>query len=122
MTAAREPLWIGVDVSGTKVLAGVVDESGDVVRTSRGATPGRRLDIAQVEDALQAAVLEVVVIGGGVSQAGDRLLEPARTRCSAPWWGRPTAAYPIVSALLGPDAGLVDAAELARRAGDQPRR
>ena len=52
------PVWIGVDVGGTKVLAGVVDDLGRVVRTARRATPGRRVDIAQVEDALEAAVRE----------------------------------------------------------------
>ena len=47
-----ERVWIGVDVGGTKVLAGVVDERGQIVRAARGSTPGRRVNIRMVEDAL----------------------------------------------------------------------
>lgn len=69
-----EPVWIGVDVGGTKVLAGVVDEHGRVVRTARRATPGRRVDTVRVEDALVQAVLEVAggtpIAGVGVAAAG----------------------------------------------------
>ena len=39
VTSALEPVWIGVDVGGTKVLAGVVDEHGRIVRTARGRPP-----------------------------------------------------------------------------------
>lgn len=74
VTSAMEPVWVGVDVGGTKVLAGVVDEHGRVVRTARRATPGRRVDTVRVEDALVQAVLEVAggsPIGGvGVAAAG----------------------------------------------------
>ncbi|KRF07399.1 glucokinase [Nocardioides sp. Soil777] len=69
-----EPVWVGVDVGGTKVLAGVVDEHGRVVRTARRATPGRRVDAVRVEDALVQAVLEVAggspIAGVGVAAAG----------------------------------------------------
>ena len=58
---------------------------------------------------------EVVVVGGGVSAAGDRLLEPARNALQRSLVG---AAHrdipPIVSALLGPEAGVVGASQLAR--------
>ena len=93
MTSALEPLWIGVDVGGTKVLAGVVDGSGHVIRTSRRATPGRRVDIAQVEDALEAAVLEVAdgapVAGVGVAAAGfvDAAGERVMFAPHLPWQG-----------------------------------
>lgn len=74
MTSAMEPVWVGVDVGGTKVLAGVVDEHGRVVRTARRATPGRRVDAVRVEDALVQAVLEVAgrspIAGVGVAAAG----------------------------------------------------
>lgn len=74
MTTAMDPVWIGVDVGGTKVLAGVVDEHGRVVRTARRATPGRRVDAVHVEDALVQAVLEVAggspIAGVGVAAAG----------------------------------------------------
>ncbi len=74
MTTLMEPVWVGVDVGGTKVLAGVVDEHGRVVRTARRATPGRRVDTVRVEDALVQAVLEVAggspIAGVGVAAAG----------------------------------------------------
>ncbi|GAB49484.1 ROK family glucokinase [Mobilicoccus pelagius] len=55
------------------------------------------------------------VIGGGVSAAGELLLDPAREafRRRLPGRGyRPEAR--IVQAALGPDAGLIGAADLAR--------
>jgi glucokinase len=64
-----------------------------------------------------AAALDpgVFVIGGGLSEAGDLLLGPARTAFSRTLTGRgyrPEAL--IVAAGLGPDAGLIGAADLAR--------
>ncbi|GAB3084310.1 ROK family glucokinase [Pedococcus soli] len=56
------------------------------------------------------------VIGGGVSAAGDLLLDPARTTFRRHLTGRgyrPEAR--IVAAQLGNDAGLIGAADLARR-------
>ena len=74
MTSSANRVWIGVDVGGTKVLAGVVDEFGRVVRTARRATPGRRVEVAQVEDALGSAVIEAAagapIAGVGVAAAG----------------------------------------------------
>jgi glucokinase len=58
---------------------------------------------------------EVVVVGGGVSQAGEILLEPIREafRSYAPAGGfRPELA--IVTAEFVNDAGVVGAADLAR--------
>ncbi len=64
-----------------------------------------------------AAILDpgCFVIGGGVSEAGDLLLRPAR----AAYRERlPGASYrelaPVELAQLGPDAGLIGAAQLAR--------
>ena len=67
-----------------------------------------------------AAVIDpsMFVIGGGVSQAGDLLLRPARETFRRSLTGRgfrPEAE--VVLAQLGPDAGLVGAADLARRRG-----
>jgi glucokinase len=64
------------------------------------------------------AVLDpaVVVIGGGVSQAGDLLLDPVRSHFKANLTGRnyrPT--LEIRAAGLGNRAGLIGAADLARR-------
>ena len=50
---------VGVDVGGTKVLAGVVTPDGAVVRAVRAATPGRLAPVEEVEDAVVDAVLEV---------------------------------------------------------------
>ena len=57
-----------------------------------------------------------IVVGGGVSAAGDRLLDPARAELE-----RSVVAVghrvvpPVLAARLGPEAGVVGAAELARR-------
>ena len=65
-----------------------------------------------------AAILDpgCFVIGGGVSEAGDLLLGPARTAFATGLTGgayRPLAEIRLAE--LGPDAGLVGAADLARR-------
>ncbi|HEX8094351.1 ROK family glucokinase, partial [Jatrophihabitans sp.] len=65
-----------------------------------------------------AAVIDptVFVIGGGVSEAGDLLLGPARQAFGESLTGRGfRPAADILLAELGPQAGLVGAADLARR-------
>jgi glucokinase len=58
---------------------------------------------------------EVVVVGGGVSEAGDLLLGPAREALAHHLTGRGFRPEPaVVAAELGPSAGLVGAADLAR--------
>jgi len=58
---------------------------------------------------------ERVVVGGGVSAAGDRLLEPARAALTRSLVGVGHRAVPaLVPARLGPRAGVVGAADLAR--------
>ena len=64
-----------------------------------------------------AAVLdpEVVVVGGGMSRLGELLLAPARARMEESLPGRGFRPVPrMVAATLGPEAGLVGAAALAR--------
>lgn len=90
-----DPVVVGVDVGGTKVLAGVVDESGRVLATAHRSTPGRRVAPSMVEDALVEAVLEVadgsrlVAVGlaaaGFVDRAGDRVMFAPHL----PWRGEP---------------------------------
>jgi glucokinase len=66
-----------------------------------------------------AAILdpEVVVIGGGVSMLGEMVLGPARERLDRALPGRGFRPGPrVVAAQLGPQAGLVGAADLVRRA------
>lgn len=66
--------FLGVDIGGTKVLAGAVDDQGRVLRTARRTTPGRRVDVRRVEDAVVEAVLEAAagepISGVGVAAAG----------------------------------------------------
>jgi glucokinase len=64
-----------------------------------------------------AAVLDpgVVVIGGGVSEAGDLVLEPTREHFRANLTGRShRPELSIRAATLGNEAGLIGAADLAR--------
>jgi glucokinase len=66
-----------------------------------------------------AAVLDpdVVVVGGGVSVLGELLLAPARTQLDRALPGRGYRPGPrVVAAELGPQAGLIGAADLVRRA------
>ncbi len=63
---------------------------------------------------------EVIVIGGGVSRAGDILLDPARAAATASIEGaahRPET--PIVGATLGANAGLIGAAIAAKETIDE---
>ena len=58
---------------------------------------------------------QVVVVGGGVSAAGPLLLEPARDSFRTYLTARARRPEPqILLAALGPDAGLIGAADLAR--------
>ncbi|MFL6090846.1 MAG: ROK family protein [Aeromicrobium sp.] len=58
---------------------------------------------------------EIVVVGGGVSAAGSHLLEPAQASFADYLTARASRSEPrIVRAALGPDAGMIGAAELAR--------
>jgi glucokinase len=87
------------------------DDPGAVeIYTAMGRWLGRGL-------ANLAAVIDptVFVIGGGVSEAGDLLLGPARQAFREGLTGRGfRPAADILLAELGPQAGLVGAADLAR--------
>ncbi|KRE94841.1 glucokinase [Nocardioides sp. Soil774] len=86
---------VGVDIGGTKVLAGVVDRAGVVSGTARRTTPGRRVVAGQVEDALVEAVVEAAagrrLAGVGVAAAG--FVDPRGERVMfaphLPWQGEP---------------------------------
>jgi glucokinase len=56
---------------------------------------------------------EVFVVGGGAIAAGDLLLDPAR-RTLEQRALPPMKRIPIVAAELGPDAGMIGAAAMAR--------
>lgn len=84
---------IGVDVGGTKVMAAEVAPDGSVVRTAHRVTPGRRVEVALVEDALTQAVREVAagrrVAGVGLAAAGfvDAAGERVMFAPHLPWHG-----------------------------------
>ena len=65
-------LTIGVDIGGTKVAAGVVDEQGAVVARTRRETPGH--DVVETEDIIIDAVGELAaghdVVAVGIGAAG----------------------------------------------------
>lgn len=104
MSASRR-LAIGVDIGGTKVAAGVVDEQGRILHRVRRSTPHRSTSPSVVEDTIVDAVQElhsllgdepVVAIGIGAAGfvAEDRATvvfaphlswrnEPLRDRLSA---------------------------------------
>jgi glucokinase len=101
------------DLSGPVVTAAAAD--GDPAAQSICTTMGRWLGRGLAN---LAAVLDpsIFVIGGGVSAAGEILVQPAREEFAHSLTGRgfrPRATVAV--AALGPDAGLVGAADLARR-------
>jgi glucokinase len=56
---------------------------------------------------------EVVVVGGGAMAMGELLLGPARQEVRDRAL-KPMRETPVVPAVLGPDAGMIGAATLAR--------
>ena len=90
-------------------------EDGDLVAREAFTYVGEWLGVG-VANLVAAFDPEVVIVAGGVSAAGDRLLSPAREALGRSVVG---AAYrvvpPIVAAALGPLAGVVGAAEMARQ-------
>lgn len=89
-------------------------QAGDLFALAQLAELGRWLGEAI---ASLTAVLDpgVVVIGGGVSEAGDLLLDPVRTAFAGELTGRGhRPVLEIRAASLGNSAGVIGAADLAR--------
>jgi glucokinase len=100
------------DITGRMITAAAQD--GDPTSRALLADVGRWLGegIADLADVLDPSA---VVVGGGVSEAGDLLLEPARVAYDAVLSaGAHRPHLTIVAAELGNDAGLIGAADLAR--------
>ncbi len=100
-------------IEGTMITRAARD--GDPFARRMLAETGRWLGegIASLASILDPAV---VAIGGGVSEAGELLLEPAREAFRANLTGRKyRPELEIRPATLGGDAGLLGAADLARR-------
>ena len=111
----REMRLLGRDLTGPQILqaAQAQDREAGVVFATVGRAFG--LGLAEVVTSLDP---ELVVIGGGVSAAGDLLLEPARTAIKDRLVGMGHRELPDFKvAELGAAAGAIGAAELAR-AGD----
>jgi glucokinase len=115
----RHPHSVLVELSGgdpAQVTGNMVTQAakaGDAVATGIVVEAAHRLGegIAGLVNVLDP---DIVVIGGGVSEAGDLVLEPARAACRAAVEGaeyRPPV--PLVLASLGSDAGAIGAAALA---------
>jgi glucokinase len=117
--------------SGTALVAEYLERGGDpevggpgITAAAKAGDPTATAALAEVGEwlgrglASLVAVLdpERIVVGGGVSEAGDLLLEPARAALAASVTGggrRPLPA--VVGAELGNEAGVVGAAMLARQ-------
>jgi len=64
-----------------------------------------------------------IIVGGGVSDAGELLLGPTRTAFARSLTGRGHRSEPpILAARLGPSAGFIGAADMARSAARRSRR
>ncbi|MDX6227723.1 MAG: glucokinase [Frankiales bacterium] len=96
-------LTIGVDVGGTKVLAGVVDEKGAILATSRRPTPSN--SPTETADAIAAAVAEfrqqynVEAVGIGAAGWIDEARSRVRFAPNLAWRDEPLR--DIVEARIG---------------------
>jgi glucokinase len=92
-------------------------EGGDIVAREAFDYVGDWLGLG-VANLVAAFDPEVVIVAGGVSAAGDQLLEPARAALARALAGAEHRVVPrMVRAHFGPVAGVVGAAELARALG-----
>ena len=111
---------VGVDIGGTKVLAGVIDAEGLVSSTALRTTPGRRVVTSQVEDAMVEAIAESAagrpLAGVGIAAAG--FVDPPGERVMfaphLPWQGEPLR--DLLQARLGCPVLLDNDANCAARA------
>ncbi len=117
--AARAPHSALVELAGgdagriTGAMVTAAGLRGDRVACDVLAEVGRRLGQG-IAGLVNVVDPDVVVVGGGVIEAGDLLLEPARAACREAVEGRRHRPdVPVVAAELGNDAGGIGAALLA---------
>jgi glucokinase len=111
---ARFAKEAGSELSGPALTEAA--HAGDAVAMGAFTEVGRWLGTG-VANVVAALDPELVVIGGGVSAAGELLLEPARRTLQETLVGRGFREVPrLVAAELGPLAGAIGAADLARQA------
>jgi glucokinase len=95
---------------------------GDPLATELLADMGRWLGVG-IANLVAAFDPSCIVVGGGVSDAGELMLGPTREAFSRQLVGRGHRAEPpIVAAMLGPEAGFIGAADMARSAARRSRR
>ena len=120
-------------LSGAQIAQGMLQRAGGELRqitgpliteAARDGDAGARQQLAELGRWLGEGVAslteildpEVVVVGGGVSEAGDLLLDPMREAFAGQLVGRGFRPIPeIRRAELGNRAGLIGAADLSRR-------
>jgi glucokinase len=109
-SALGRMLEAGEEVDGKVVTEAAI--AGDELAREVLALIGRRLGVG-LSSFANIFEPDVMVIGGGVSAAGDLLLDPARAeveRSALP----PMNRTPVILAALGSDAGMIGAAAMAR--------
>ena len=99
-------------ISGAEVAARA--QAQDEAARDALATAGRALGIAIASMAMTLNI-EQFVIGGGVAQAGDLLLAPARESLTRYSFKAVSAQVKVVASALGEDGPILGAAWLARR-------
>jgi glucokinase len=116
LAAEREPdsalgriAAAGGTIDGKAVTSSAL--AGDAVAVAVVATIGRHLGVA-LSSFANVFDPDVIVIAGGVSVAGDLLLEPARAELRARALP-PMNETPVRVAELGPEAGMIGAAAMA---------
>ena len=109
-SALGRALAAGQEVSGHTVTDAAL--AGDPTARESVALIGRRLGVAFASYA-NIFDPDMIVVGGGVMAAGDLLLEPARHELRVRALP-PMNRTPVVAASLGPEAGMIGAAAMAR--------
>jgi len=116
----RQPSSLDLASGGDpdKLVGPMVTEAalaGDPLALEAFASVGEWLGIG-LANLVAAFDPETVVVGGGLSAAGDLLLEPARQAMRGSLVGAAHRTVPpVVRAALGPEAGAIGAADLARQ-------
>ena len=113
-TALGQALEEGRELTGPLITE--MAQDGDPVAIDAITEIGRRLGIGLVS-LVNIFNPEVVVIGGGVSAAGDLLLDPARAIVRERALAPNRDVVRIELAAMGADAGMIGAALMAREAG-----
>jgi glucokinase len=123
--ASRHPHSVLTELAGgepTAVTGAIVADAargGDTVARGILVEVGHRLGVG-IAGLVNVLDPDVVIVGGGVSQAGDLLLDPARDAYRRTVEARDRRPdVPILRAALGVDAGAIGAAALVfERLGD----